>query len=220
MRAIDGDESQPVFYRLRGESKEFAVNATSGEVTVVFGLDRETKDSYSLEIGATNDEDVKTDAITVWMSLHVRVTDVNDNGPLFERSRYSVLLGKDTLPGEEILTVSAFDPDQPTPGNDMKDVFYRIKETLFEYHGMSRPIEGVFMVKQTTGVIVLEQTVYDFVGGVFHLLLESMDSLEADAHKDQSIVKVYIHEESDIVRLELLMPPAAVKYEKVDAIKK
>ncbi|PIO62654.1 hypothetical protein TELCIR_15774, partial [Teladorsagia circumcincta] len=46
MRAADGDESQEVFYRLRGESKEFALNATSGEVTVVLGLDREAKDSY------------------------------------------------------------------------------------------------------------------------------------------------------------------------------
>ncbi|KAK6013685.1 hypothetical protein OSTOST_20997 [Ostertagia ostertagi] len=47
-----------------------------------------------------------------------------------------------------------------------------------------------------------------------------MDSLAADAHKDQSIVKVYIHDESDIVRLELPVPPAAVNFEKVDAIKK
>ncbi|KAK5980995.1 hypothetical protein GCK32_012714 [Trichostrongylus colubriformis] len=47
-----------------------------------------------------------------------------------------------------------------------------------------------------------------------------MDSLAANAHKDQSIVKVYIHDESDIVRLELPIPPAAVNFEKVDAIKK
>ncbi|EPB68826.1 cadherin domain protein [Ancylostoma ceylanicum] len=190
MRAVDRDRSQTVFYRLRDESKEFSVNSTTGEVIVAYGLDRETKDFYR-----------------------------NDNGPLFEQSRYHLLVGKNALPGEPVLTVSASDPDQPVPGNDMKDVFYKMKEMLFDYHGMNRAVENMFSVGQRSGVIRLEQSVSDFVGGVFHLLLESMDSLEPDAHKDQCIVKVYVHDDSDIVRMELPMPPAAVTYEKISNVK-
>ncbi|WKX95373.1 hypothetical protein Q1695_012095 [Nippostrongylus brasiliensis] len=218
--AVDDDESQSVFYRLRDQSKEFAVNATSGEVTVVSELDREVNDSYRIEIGASNKEDASVDDVAVWMELHIQVKDVNDNGPLFENSRYYVLVGKRTLPGEKILTVSASDPDQPNPGSNDKRVFYGVKEVLFEYHGMSRAMQGIFSITSTGGIVTLSQPVSDFVGGVFHLLLESMDSLEADAHKDQSIVKVYIHDDSDIVRLDLPLPPAAVTYEKVNVIRK
>ncbi|VDL85785.1 unnamed protein product [Nippostrongylus brasiliensis] len=85
---------------------------------------------------------------------------------------------------------------------------------------MSRAMQGIFSITSTGGIVTLSQPVSDFVGGVFHLLLESMDSLEADAHKDQSIVKVYIHDDSDIVRLDLPLPPAAVTYEKVNVIRK
>ncbi|RCN48128.1 cadherin domain protein [Ancylostoma caninum] len=219
MRAVDGDRSQSVFYRLKDASEQFSVNSTTGEVTLAYGLDRETRDYYTLEVGASNDEDSKNEEVAVWMTLNVIVTDVNDNGPLFEQSRYHVLVGKNALPGEPILTVSAFDPDQPVPGNDMKDVFYKMKEMLFDYHGMSRAVEKMFSVGQRSGVIQLEQSVSDFVGGVFHLLLESMDSLEPNAHKDQCIVKVYVHDDSDIVRMELPMPPAAVTYDKISNVK-
>ncbi|VDN30138.1 unnamed protein product [Cylicostephanus goldi] len=171
------------------------------------------------------------------MTLNVIVTDVNDNGPLFEESRYFILLDKNALPGEEILTVHASDPDQPMPGKDVQEVFYRIKEMLFDYRGMNRAVESMFTIGKTTGVIRLEQEVRmsittlcvyffkitknfsEFVGGAFHLLLESMDSLDENAHRDQCIVKVYIHDESDIVRMELPMPPAAVTYEKISTMR-
>lgn len=95
MQAVDADRSQTVYYRLRDASKEFSVNSTTGEVTVAFGLDRETKDSYTqvlfplfeldqyaivtisrLEVGATNEEDSRNEDVTVWMTLNVIVTDV------------------------------------------------------------------------------------------------------------------------------------------------
>ncbi|VDM76380.1 unnamed protein product, partial [Strongylus vulgaris] len=219
MRAIDADKMQKIFYRLRETSKEFSVNSSTGEVVLTSGLDRETKSLYALQIGASNDEDARIDDIEVWMSLNIIVTDVNDNGPLFEESRYSVLVAKNALPGEQILTVRAFDPDQPTADNDMKEVYYRIKEMLFDYHGMSRAVENMFSIGQTSGVVRLEQSVSEFVGGVFHLLLESRDSLESDAHRDQCIVKAYVHDDSDVVRMELPIPPAALTYEKISTMK-
>ncbi|VDO06623.1 unnamed protein product [Haemonchus placei] len=101
----------------------------------------------------------------------------------------------------------------------LKEVYYNIKEVLFEYRGMKRTVQGLFAVKPSSGVVVLEQTVHDFVGGVFHLLLESIDR-EANDNKDQSILKVYIHDESDIVCLELQASPVAVTSAKVDTVKK
>ncbi|KIH65936.1 cadherin domain protein [Ancylostoma duodenale] len=97
MRAVDGDRTQTVFYRLKDVSKEFSVNSTTGEVILAYALDRETKDYYTIYVTKSKFR--------------------NDNGPLFEQSRYHVLVGKNALPGEPILTVSAFDPDQPVPGN-------------------------------------------------------------------------------------------------------
>uniref|UniRef100_A0A158PB86 Cadherin domain-containing protein n=1 Tax=Angiostrongylus cantonensis TaxID=6313 RepID=A0A158PB86_ANGCA len=225
MRAVDADESQTVFYRLKQPSKEFAINSFTGEVAVVYGLDRETVDSYR-----------------------------NDNGPLFERGHYDVLVAKGTLPGQNIVTLSTYDPDQPVAGNGpmeaawindygddmylqctytcirvldrglahagMNTVYYRIKETLFEYRGMSQTIQHMFSITPTSGVVQLQQTASDFTGGVFHLLVESMDDpTAAKAQKDHCIVNVHIHEESDIVRLELPIPPAAMDYEKIDNIK-
>ncbi|KAK6732600.1 hypothetical protein RB195_016768 [Necator americanus] len=218
MQANDVDVSQTIFYRLREVSKEFTVNSTTGEVALGSALDRETKDFYTVQVGASNVEDVDVDEIVVWMTLNIIVKDVNDNGPLFEQSRYNILVSKNTLPGEPILTVRAFDPDQAEQGNDMKDVFYRIKEMLFDYHGMSRTMENMFSVDQHSGVIRIENSVSEFVGGVFHLLLESMDTLQADAHKDQCIIKVYIHDDSDVVRMELPVPFAALTYDKISTV--
>ncbi|CAJ0608102.1 unnamed protein product [Cylicocyclus nassatus] len=219
MSAIDGDESQNIYYHLQEPSKEFSLNSSTGEVVLTSSLDRETKDSYILKIGASNAENAETEDIEVWMTLNVIVTDVNDNGPLFEESRYFILLEKNALPGEEVLTVHASDPDQPMPGNDVQEVFYRIKEMLFDYRGMNRAVESMFSIGKTTGIIQLEQEVSEYVGGAFHLLLESMDSLDENAHRDQCIVKVYIHDESDVVRMELPIPPAAVTYEKISTMR-
>ncbi|CAJ0608119.1 unnamed protein product [Cylicocyclus nassatus] len=149
MSAIDGDESQEVYYRLQEPSKEFSLNSTTGEVVL----------TLEQKIGASNAENAEMDDIEVWMALNVIVTDVNDNGPLFEESRYFMLLEKNAIPGEEILTVRASDPDQPMPGSDVQEVFYRIKDMLFDYRGMNRAVESMFSTDKTTGVIRLEQEV-------------------------------------------------------------
>ncbi|KJH43298.1 cadherin domain protein [Dictyocaulus viviparus] len=221
MKAVDVDESQAVFYRLNNNTKEFAINVTSGEVTVINELDRETVDSYELEIVASNGNESDSNDATVSMFLHVIVTDVNDMGPLFEQSTYEVLIDKDTLPGQKVVKVSAFDPDLPDTDKDMTTVYYRIREILFDYHGMTKAIQYMFSIGPTNGIIQLNQSVSDFVGGVFHLLVESLDSSDnITAHKDQCIVKVYIHEDSDVVRLELPIPPSAVTYEKTEDIRR
>ena len=56
---------------------KFSINASSGDITVILNLDRENTSEITLRINATDG------TFTVTSELFVRITDVNDNKPIF-----------------------------------------------------------------------------------------------------------------------------------------
>ena len=70
------------------ETSAFAIDRFSGKIILKSRLDYETKDEYQLKIAASDT------AHTAYTSLTIRVTDVNDNAPIFHQPAYHV-----TLPG-------------------------------------------------------------------------------------------------------------------------
>ena len=83
---------------------------TSGDVYLVAqaGLDREQVDSYSFVLVAV---DGGSPALSGSVSIRVRVTDVDDNSPVFERSVYHVGVSEDAETGSRITAVHAVDAD-------------------------------------------------------------------------------------------------------------
>lgn len=55
--------------------------------------------------------DQGTPSLSSITTVHVQVTDVNDNAPLFHQSEYRATLSEDGLPGSTVLTLEAVDGD-------------------------------------------------------------------------------------------------------------
>ncbi|XP_072558080.1 protocadherin gamma-A11-like isoform X49 [Paramormyrops kingsleyae] len=74
----------------------------------VENLDRETHAEYNITITAT---DHGSPFLSGYKTLHIRVSDVNDNAPVFEKLSYAVSLVENNTPGVSIFTVKANDAD-------------------------------------------------------------------------------------------------------------
>ncbi|XP_048838503.1 protocadherin gamma-A11-like isoform X32 [Brienomyrus brachyistius] len=71
-------------------------------------LNREIDSEYNVTITATDDG---LPPLSSNKTLHIRVSDVNDNAPVFEQSSYDVRLIENNTPGVSIFTVKANDAD-------------------------------------------------------------------------------------------------------------
>ena len=99
-------------------------------------------------------------------TLKIKVTDQNDNSPVFDRAVYDVRLSQDTQVGTQIMRVSATDVDE----GDNQKIIYNLNATriptdieYFEYHWQ-------------TGVVKLKKTLDKPIGYVFELKAHAQDS--------------------------------------------
>ena len=95
-----------------------------------------------------------------------KVTDQNDNSPVFDRAVYDVRLSQDTQVGTQIMRVSATDVDE----GDNQKIVYSLNATriptdieYFEYHWQ-------------TGVVKLKKKLDKPIGYVFELKAHAQDS--------------------------------------------
>ncbi|XP_029106650.1 protocadherin gamma-A11-like [Scleropages formosus] len=71
-------------------------------------LNREIQSEYNITITAT---DEGSPSLSSNKTLHIRVSDVNDNPPIFERQLYTAFVVENNSPGSSIFVVRATDPD-------------------------------------------------------------------------------------------------------------
>ncbi|XP_016522405.1 cadherin-13-like [Poecilia formosa] len=92
----------------------FTIDTETGDVSVSRSLDRETIDSYQLEVSTT---DSSGNVLEGPVILVITVIDQNDNRPIFKESLYTgeVLEGSPT--GTTVMTMTAFDADDPATDN-------------------------------------------------------------------------------------------------------
>ncbi|XP_032878094.1 protocadherin-16 [Amblyraja radiata] len=107
-------------------------------------LDREEKDSYQLSVTAT---DSGTPPLRAESTFTIHVTDVNDNPPVFDHSRYKQSIPEVLYPGSFVLQVTARDKDDGING----DIVYGIVNNP-ESHS------EWFTIDQVTGVITTAAT--------------------------------------------------------------
>uniref|UniRef100_A0A8C9R5T2 Protocadherin gamma-A11-like n=1 Tax=Scleropages formosus TaxID=113540 RepID=A0A8C9R5T2_SCLFO len=71
-------------------------------------LNRETQSEYNITITAT---DEGSPSLSSNKTLHIRVSDVNDNPPVFEKQSYTAFVLENNSPGTSIFVVRATDAD-------------------------------------------------------------------------------------------------------------
>ncbi len=105
-------------------------------------LDREKESDYNITITAT---DGGSTPLSTSMTIHLFVSDVNDNPPVFEQQSYSTYISENKKPGTSVCSVSANDPDWRQNGT----VLYSLVPS--EVNGV--PVSSFLSINGDTGVI-------------------------------------------------------------------
>ncbi|KAF5284599.1 hypothetical protein FQR65_LT02425 [Abscondita terminalis] len=109
--ANDVDTNPPLTYSFIPESdhevlKIFSIDRFSGKVFLIKPLDFEYRQEYTLKIAASDSAHMAQSTLTV------RITDINDNPPIFSQNFYQTTLPEGNINSLiEILTVNATDVD-------------------------------------------------------------------------------------------------------------
>jgi len=116
---------------------------TNGDVYLVAKtrLDREEVDSYSIVLVAV---DGGNPAKSGSINIHVRITDVDDNSPMFERSVYRIDVPEDIQTGSRITTIHAVDADLGANGEVVYSIIRNIDDNFDQLP---------FQINSTSGVI-------------------------------------------------------------------
>lgn len=77
-------------------------------LTIAKALDRELKDTYILNVTATDHGQTPKSR---WQKIRIHVDDVNDNPPKFENSVYRANISENLSPGVPVIKVKATDRD-------------------------------------------------------------------------------------------------------------
>jgi len=130
--------------------------------------------------------------------VHVRVTDVNDNAPLFIGAPFNLSLSEMTVVGSRILTASSTDADQPGP---FSTVEYSVADGPFsDYVAFENPLEG--------NVVLTKSLDYETMRS-FSLTIEAKDQ-GAPPMTSQAVVTINVIDADD-------QNPAFL-YERYDAL--
>ncbi|XP_055799124.1 protocadherin beta-15-like isoform X24 [Salvelinus fontinalis] len=127
---------QNVPFKLNPSIKNYYSLITTGE------LDREIISDYNITITAT---DEGSPPLSSSKTIHVSVSDVNDNPPMFEEQSYSTYVTENNKPGSSMCSVTARDPDWRQNGT----VVYSLLPS--EVNGV--PVSSFLSINGDTGVI-------------------------------------------------------------------
>ncbi|XP_034147849.1 protocadherin gamma-A11-like [Esox lucius] len=105
-------------------------------------FDRETTPEYNITITAT---DSGSPPLSSARTLHLRISDVNDNAPLFNQSSFAAYVKENNSPGMSIFTVSARDTDW----NQNAKISYHLEDT--QISGTS--VTTYISINSETGVL-------------------------------------------------------------------
>uniref|UniRef100_A0A8D3B8W4 Cadherin domain-containing protein n=1 Tax=Scophthalmus maximus TaxID=52904 RepID=A0A8D3B8W4_SCOMX len=105
-------------------------------------FDRESIPEYNITLRAT---DSGSPPLSTKASLHLRISDVNDNSPVFTKPNYSAYIIENNVPGLSVFSVSAHDSDW----NQNARISYLLEDTQVS----GNPVSSYVSINSETGVI-------------------------------------------------------------------
>uniref|UniRef100_A0A8D0FG95 Protocadherin Fat 4 n=1 Tax=Strix occidentalis caurina TaxID=311401 RepID=A0A8D0FG95_STROC len=154
------------------EEKQFAIDSSTGQVTLVGKLDHEATASYSLVIQAVDSGAV---ALSSTCMLSIDVLDENDNSPSFPKSILLVDVLENMRVGELVSSVTATDSDS----GDNADLHYSITGT--NNH-------GTFSISPNTGSIFLAKKLDFETQSLYKLNITAKDQGRPPRSSTMSVV--------------------------------
>uniref|UniRef100_A0A669D7Y7 Cadherin domain-containing protein n=1 Tax=Oreochromis niloticus TaxID=8128 RepID=A0A669D7Y7_ORENI len=105
-------------------------------------LDRESVSEYNITVVAT---DAGIPLLSTKRTFHLKVSDVNDNAPVFSQSVYNTFIIENNSPGISVLTLGAKDPDE----NQNARISYILENTNIG----GAPVSEYVSVNAESGVV-------------------------------------------------------------------
>uniref|UniRef100_A0A1A8V7V3 Protocadherin-8 n=1 Tax=Nothobranchius furzeri TaxID=105023 RepID=A0A1A8V7V3_NOTFU len=147
------------------------------ELVLMKELDRETQSSYNLELVATDGGNPYRSGST---KITIKVTDFNDNSPVFDKNSFSVSLPEDAPVGTVILDLNAVDADEGLNG----EVVYGFGKQV------SHEIRELFQVDNKSGRVTLRNVVDFEDKSTYELDVQATD---LGPNPTPSVCKIIIH---------------------------
>ncbi|KAJ3592106.1 hypothetical protein NHX12_007235 [Muraenolepis orangiensis] len=147
------------------------------ELVLMKELDREIQSSYMVELVASDGGNPYRSGST---KIIVKVTDFNDNSPVFDQSSFSVSLPEDSPVGTVMLDLNAVDADEGSNG----EVVYGFgKQVPFE-------IRELFRVDEKSGRLTLQRPVDFEAKATYEVDVQASD---LGANPTPSVCKIIVH---------------------------
>ena len=168
-----------VSYRLISPTTQFGleIGIVSGDLHLSLRerLDRELESQYELKLLAY---DAGSPSRTGTLLIEIRVADVNDNSPTFERPSYKVSISQEFPNGSTIVQVHASDPDEGVN----RRIHYRLSQSTEALYG------DLFHMDPRTGCINLIQPVSSLKQATFELDVVAEDEGEDSVPTTTSVL--------------------------------
>ncbi|KAL0973119.1 hypothetical protein UPYG_G00199230 [Umbra pygmaea] len=106
----DSGENGHITYRVLSSTRDiFYIDPINGTLFITQQAEFDSENPSILVV--VEARDTGTPALSSFATVHIQVTDVNDNTPVFHQSEYRATVSEDGLPGATILTLEAADGD-------------------------------------------------------------------------------------------------------------
>ncbi|PNI28723.1 PCDH19 isoform 2 [Pan troglodytes] len=142
--------------KTRGDGSRFA------ELVVEKSLDRETQSHYSFRITALDGGDPPRLGT---VGLSIKVTDSNDNNPVFSESTYAVSVPENSPPNTPVIRLNASDPDEGTNG-----------QVVYSFYGyVNDRTRELFQIDPHSGLVTVTGALDYEEGHVYELDVQAKD---------------------------------------------
>ncbi|XP_071829182.1 protocadherin Fat 4-like isoform X3 [Apostichopus japonicus] len=104
-----GNENSVITYTVDND-EYFIMNNETGELSLQKALDRETNDSITIVVTASDNGKPR---LSTEMSVSILIEGINDEKPMFQNGEYQTYVHEETAINTKIYTLNATDPDLP-----------------------------------------------------------------------------------------------------------
>ncbi|KZC14672.1 Protein dachsous [Dufourea novaeangliae] len=152
VRATDPDQgvNGKITYSIAEETSWlFRVDNLTGVITTAGPLDRERRSSYNFVVVATDSG--KYAAKSTSIPVEIRVSDVNDNTPVFAEFPFRARVSIGTQPEKNILRVVATDADEGLNGEIVYSFLHEQEKPKFRIHPSTGAVTAALSLSQDNG---------------------------------------------------------------------
>lgn len=166
VKAVDTDvrpqNNQFSYSIISGDTnQDFKIDPQTGEIEVLRKLDRESSPTYTIIVGAI---DTGVPPQTGTATVKIALTDINDNGPIFDVANFDGAVYENEPPNTSITTLTATDPDLPPNG------------APFSYSIIGGRHSGYVRVERHTGVLLTTRRIDRELTSTLEVVLQIEDS--------------------------------------------